>query len=151
MAFLAILLGLFAVYITDLSLLKFIEPTWENTKGDFIVIALVLGAGTEELNTLTKYLGYVKDGRKAAVKPKHMVTIVPYSPSVRVGEKLEFRPVVVNGTDGLVDWKVAHVGGGDIDNISGMYTAPDLAGTYTIVATSREDSSVYALTNVTVT
>ena len=53
----------------DLRTLYFINP--ERFKvhdtGDLLVTAFVLSAGTEGVNTLIKYFGYVKDLRKAAV------------------------------------------------------------------------------------
>lgn len=64
MAMLAFFLGMAVVGITGISLMGYINAGWENTFGDFLVSALVLGAGTEGMNTLTKYFGYVKEDRK---------------------------------------------------------------------------------------
>lgn len=68
MALLAFLLGLLTVLVANISLLAYVKNTWEGTWADIVVSALVLGAGTEGLNTMTKYFGYVKESRKQSIK-----------------------------------------------------------------------------------
>lgn len=96
MAVLAFVMGVATVGITKISLLGFVEPTWKGGTGDLLVSALVLGAGTEGLNTLTKYLCYVKEGRKASLAPAVEVSIIPSSATVKVGGTFQFRSVVKN-------------------------------------------------------
>jgi hypothetical protein len=151
MAFLALLLGVGTVAVTKISLLKFVEPSWECSLGDFLVTALVLSAGTEGLNTLTKYFGYVKEGRKAAVAPQVEVAIVPSSVTVQHGQTFQFRSVVKNTSNAAVTWEVAHGSGGSIDLASGLYTAPNQAGTYNVLAVSKADEAKHAVATVKVT
>ncbi len=139
------------VAVTKISLLKFVESSWERSFGDLLVTALVLGAGTEGLNTLTKYFGYVKEGRKAAVAPEVEVKIVPSSATVGQGKTLQFRSVVKNASNDAVTWEVAHSSGGSIDVGSGLYTAPSQTGTYIVVAVSQSDEAKHAIATVKVT
>lgn len=150
MAFLAILLGAGTVAVTEISLLKFVEPLWARSPGDFLVTALVLGAGTEGLNSLTKYIKYVKDVRKAAAAPDITVVVVPSSITVAHGQTFKFRSVVKNTSNNAVTWEVAHGSGGVIDSASGLYTAPSHAGTYYVIAVSKADEAKHAVATVKV-
>jgi len=149
MALLALLLGAGTVAVTKISLMKFIEPSWERSLGDLLVTAFVLGAGTEGLNTLTKYFGYVKEGRKAAVAPEIEVAIVPSSATVGQGQTFKFRSVVKNVSNDAVRWEVAHGSGGSIDT-SGLYTAPSQTGTFNVLAVSQVDEAKHAIATVKV-
>src|SRR5215472_7555551 len=53
-------------------------------------------------------------------------------------------------TGDAVTWSVSEGGAGGSINSSGFYTAPNAAGTFHVVATSQSDSSVSAITLVTV-
>ena len=150
MALIAFLLGLVTVQLTDITLLSFVKPEWGKTLGDFLVSALVLGAGTEGLNTLTKYFAYVKEARKQSIKPAIEVAISPPSATVKVDQNFAFKATVKNTDNPNVTWEVAHGAGGSID-AQGIYKAPPVAGTYQIVAISEADPTKHAFAKVTVT
>lgn len=59
------------VCLWDIRTLIYIDPPkFKNyLLGDRIITAFVLSAGTEGVNTLIKYFGYVKDARGLAVNP----------------------------------------------------------------------------------
>ena len=149
MAVLAFLLGAATVGITKISLLVFVESTWKGGVGDFLVSALVLGAGTEGLNTLTKYFGYVKDGRRTSLAPAVEVSIIPSSTTVKVCDTFQFRSVVKNSQNTAVTWEVSHGAGESIDE-TGKYTAPKAAGMYQVVAISQADTAKHAISIVKV-
>ena len=74
MTFLAFLLGLVAATQINMDLFGFIDTIYLGKNENILVIALVLGAGTEGLNTLTKYFSYIKESRKiTAPKAKRLV------------------------------------------------------------------------------
>ncbi len=149
MAILALLMGIATVGLTKISLLVFIEPDCEGGVGDFLVSALVLGAGTEGLNTLTKYFGYVKEGRKLSLAPAIEVSIIPSSITVKVNETFQFKSIVKNSVNIAVKWEVSHSAGGTIDH-TGKYKAPNTVGVYQVVAVSVADETKHALATVTV-
>ena len=65
MTILAVLIGVVVVLVAKIQLLSFVNPPLAGTPEDVIVSALVLSAGTDGFNSLLKYVGYVKDARKA--------------------------------------------------------------------------------------
>jgi hypothetical protein len=147
MASLSFLLGLLTVALTNIRLLQLLRPDY-GAVGDFLVTALVVGTGTEAVNTVLKFLGYVKDAQKAPSEVE--VIIVPNTVSVRQGTNFQFRSVVKNSSNTQVEWKVLHGAGGNID-LNGLYTAPPTPGTYQIIAVSQTDSTKYMIATVTVT
>jgi len=62
---------------------------------------------------------------------------------VGCGGTVQFQGEVVGGEDSQIVWSVREENGGDID-CNGVYRAPELPGTYEVVATARGDSSVCA-------
>ena len=150
MALVAFLLGLGAVLFAKISLLSFVDEKWRGSDGDILVSALVLGAGTEGLNTLTKFFGYVKEGRKKSIAAAIEVAVIPPSVTVKVGETFKFRAGVKNTGNPTVTWEVPHGAGGTIDD-QGLYTAPAAAGIYQIFAVSAADSTKHGIGKVIVT
>jgi len=148
MAMLAFFLGMAVVGITGISLMGYVNAGWENTLGDFLVSALVLGAGTEGMNTLTKYFGYVKEDRKQKAKPVVEVGIIPLHVEVKTNETFTFKAVVKNTENRRVTWEVLHSAGGSID--AGIYSAPGQPGVYQVVAASQADPAKHAIAKVTV-
>lgn len=82
--------------------------------------------------------------------PTVSVTLSPKEASVYTGDTLQLTATVTGSTDVGVIWSVAEAGGGTVST-TGLYTAPLVIGTYTVVATSRADTSKYAAAVVTVT
>ena len=81
--------------------------------------------------------------------PTGSVTITPVTPAnqTMAPGPQTFSATATGGTTNGVTWTAT---GGTITS-GGAWTAPDTAGTYTITATSVDESSVYASTTVTVT
>ena len=71
------------------------------------------------------------------------LTVTPEFSRVSKRGKLRLEAAVVGSEDKAVLWAVKDENGGVIDQ-NGMYTAPEQAGTYEIVATARADDSVTA-------
>ena len=115
---------------------------------DFIVTALVVGAGTEAANTIVKFTTYAKD----SIKPKPPVSVVMNQPALTLppGATFQFRVVMANTENRAVTWEVLHgPAGGTIDQ-TGLYTASTAPGTYTVCATSQADPTKSAVATVTV-
>jgi len=152
MAFLSFSLGAATAALTGVRLLKFaidIKSGFLGAAGDFVVTALVIGAGTEGMNTLLKYFGYVKDARKPEPTPLVEVSITPATAAVARQATFQFLSSVNNSSNTAVTWKVLHSNGGTID-ANGLYTAPNNSGTFQVVATSVADKSKFATATVTV-
>ena len=75
------------------------------------------------------------------------ITISPTSATVPEGAGQTFTAVVSSG--GGVDWSVQEAAGGTITS-SGIYTAPQIAGTFHVIATNVVNSSQTATATVTV-
>lgn len=71
------------------------------------------------------------------------LTVTPEFSRVSKRGKQRFEASVVGSEDKAVLWSVKDENGGAIDQ-NGLYTAPEQAGTYEIVATARADGSVTA-------
>jgi len=104
-----------------------------------------MGTGTEAVNTVLKFMGYVKDAQKPDVE----ISIVPNTVTVAKGQTLQFRAEVKHSANKLVEWKVLHGNGGTIDS-SGLYTAPGNGGTFQVMAISKADPTKQAVATVTV-
>jgi hypothetical protein len=82
----------------------------------------------------------------AAVK----VTVAPPSATVREGGTVTFAASVANATSGAVTWSVPGASCGSVTQ-AGLYTAPGVPGTCSVVATSLEDPTSAASATVQVT
>ena len=71
------------------------------------------------------------------------VTLTPEFGRVSCGGTLRFRAEVTGSEDKSVRWRIREENGGAIDR-NGIYQAPELAGTYEIMAVSTADPSVSA-------
>lgn len=91
----------------------------------------------------------------AASAPSIVVTVSPASATIPQASAMSFSALVSGSSNQAVTWSVDGVAGGNATvgtiDASGNYTAPTLAGTHTITATSAADSAVAgsALINVT--
>ena len=78
--------------------------------------------------------------------PQISISVSPTTASLQTGAQQQFSAAVSGTTNTAVTWKAS---GGTVTN-GGLYTAPSLAGTYTVTATSAADSSKSASAVVTV-
>ena len=125
-----------------------LEADWQHGWVDFYMTALLIGSGTEGLNTLQKYFGYVKDQKKNSPVT---ITITPKSVKVVPLESVQFSALVTHTDNQSVLWMVPQSNGGEVDPVTGSYRAPDQAGEFKIVASSRADPTKFATATVTVT
>lgn len=144
-ALLAFGLGFGAAVWTGVRLLALISKDFGGV-GDLFVSALVLGTGTEAINTVLKFAGYVKD----AQKPTPEVTIMPAAVTLKVGASFAFRAAVKNAGPG-VTWEVVPGETGGQVSPMGVYTAQAAPGAYQVVARSAADATQFAVAVVTVT
>lgn len=70
--------------------------------------------------------------------PTVAVNVVPAGANLHTGGTLRFAAAVSNARTTAVSWSVQESGGGSVDS-SGLYAAPDTAGTYHVIATSVAD------------
>ncbi len=82
--------------------------------------------------------------------PVVSVTISPRTTSVVAGGSIAFTVTVANASSTAVTWSVPTPGCGTITQ-AGLYTAPSVAGTCSVVATSQQDPSKSDAATVTVT
>jgi hypothetical protein len=82
--------------------------------------------------------------------PVVSVAISPRTPSVVAGGTIAFTAAVSNASNTAVTWSVPTPGCGTITQ-AGVYTAPAVASTCAVVATSQQDPSRSDTVNVTVT
>jgi len=144
MALLSFALGMIATALSGVRLIYYVRPQWGGA-ADFLVTSLVMGTGTEAVNTVLKFMGYVKDAQKPDVE----ISIVPNTVTVAKGQTFQFRAEVKHSANKLVEWKVLHGNGGTIDS-SGLYTAPGNGGTFQVMAISKADPTKQAVATVTV-
>ncbi len=95
----------------------------------------------------------VYDGTKTAsatVTVTPFVTVSPAAATVTLRQQQAFTARVVGLPDTGVTWSLLEGSAGGAVTSDGAYTAPDLAGTYHLIATSHEDASVQATITITV-
>lgn len=81
------------------------------------------------------------------------VTVLPSSPLIETDGTQSYTADVYGTSDEAVTWSVQEPGGGTIvstGDASATYTAPSVAGTYHVVATSVADASRTAIAEVRV-
>ncbi len=83
------------------------------------------------------------------VKRNIQVDVIPSSATMALGESLALTASVTANVK-TVAWSVAETGGGTV-TAAGVYTAPQTAGTYTVVATSTADPTKSGASAITVT
>jgi hypothetical protein len=85
------------------------------------------------------------------VKPPIRVSVSPSTPSVVAGATVTFSAVVRGSGNTKVTWAVQEATGCGTVTAAGVYTAPAVAATCHVVATSRADGSRSGMATVTVT
>ena len=73
----------------------------------------------------------------APTPPPVVVTISPASPAVDACQTLALTATVSGSSNGAVTWTVQEGAAGGVISSTGIYTAPNIAGTYHVVATSQ--------------
>ncbi|MBU3967808.1 MAG: Ig-like domain-containing protein [Euryarchaeota archaeon] len=98
----------------------------------------------------TSHADATKSGMTSvAVTEDITVSIAPATARVFAGDQQQFKASVTGSSNPGVTWSVKETKGGTIDN-TGLYTAPAIAGTYTVVATSKADNTKTATAQVEV-
>lgn len=82
--------------------------------------------------------------------PAVEVTVSPANVQVAPGGKVAFSALVTGSTDTSVDWLVASPSSGTV-TVSGVYSAPTVAGTYEVKAQSKAKGNAWGKATVTVT
>ena len=84
-----------------------------------------------------------RDTSRILAQRRISLSISPEFSRLNCREKLQFQADVVGSEDKSVTWSVKEENGGAIDR-NGLYQAPELPGTYEIVATAGADDTVMA-------
>ena len=84
-----------------------------------------------------------RDTSRILAQRKVSISISPEFSRVSCRGTMRFEAEVVGSEDKSVIWKIREENGGAIDR-NGIYQAPELAGTYEIIATAGVDESVTA-------
>jgi hypothetical protein len=118
------------------------SPRWSGAGAGLLLVVLLLG--------LVGCAGYSGSGSKTYPPPTNSgvsVTIDPSSASVKTGSPQQFSSTVTGSTNTSVTWTAT---GGTIST-TGLYTAGNATGSFSVTATSVVDTSEYATASVTVT
>ena len=79
------------------------------------------------------------------------IDISPLTATIKDGETVQFSSTVINAINTSVTWEVISSTGNDGKvSATGLYTAPDVAGTFEVKVTSNEDTSKFAIATVSV-
>lgn len=78
------------------------------------------------------------------------VTVSPAQVNLLPGGTQTFTATVEGATPTTVEWSVVGTNSGTIDSVTGAYTAPPIAGTFTVKATNRSDGVTEGTAKVTV-
>lgn len=85
----------------------------------------------------------------AAVNVVAPLVVSPNSATVSIGDSVQFTATVTGLSGNGVTWSVVEQGGGVI-SATGLYTAPDVAGTYHVRATATANPTISVTATVTV-
>ncbi|QSQ19979.1 chitinase [Pyxidicoccus parkwayensis] len=87
----------------------------------------------------------------SATVPMVSISVTPTSASLTKGATRTFTAAVTGSTNTAVTWSVQEGAAGGTITSAGLYTAPQTAGTYHVVATSQADTTKKATAAITVT
>lgn len=123
----------------------------EGTSGGSVtgdgVYTAPLTPGTYHL-TITSHADPSKTAT-ATITVANRVTLAPDAKTVTLGDTVAFTATVPDVADQSVSWRVLETGGGS-SAANGVYTAPRVAGTFHIIATSIADPARSGVATVTV-
>ena len=83
--------------------------------------------------------------------PAVTVSVTPSTTSIAIGQSQSLSAAVTNSTNTAVTWSVAEGPAGGSVTGTGVYTAPMVAGTYHVVATSQANPAVSGRAAISVT
>jgi hypothetical protein len=109
--------------------------------GHLIPFAAIIGTGL--------FLAACGEG-SSTPPPSITVSVSPASTTVNQGATQTFTASVTGTADTAVTWSVQEAAAGGLITPAGVYTAPQAAGTFHVVATSQADSTKSAAAAVTV-
>ena len=84
-----------------------------------------------------------RDTSRILAQRKIGLTVTPEFARVSCGGSLQFQGEVTGSEDRQIHWSIREENGGAIDR-NGVYRAPELPGTYEIIATANVDETVNA-------
>ena len=155
-------IGLVITSASDLRLLAYVgtDRAGLGVFTDAVITALVLSAGTEGVNTIVKYFGYVKDARReqavaaaatagALSAAGAALTVMPAKVTLAPRQRVQFTAASAGGAPVPAEWTVLPGQSGTI-GADGTYTAPDAAGTYRVIAASQADRAAFGIAEVSV-
>ena len=90
-------------------------------------------------------------GSNAPLQPGVTVSVTPATASISIGRSQGLSASVANSTNTAVTWSVAEGSSGGSVTGAGVYTAPMVAGTYHVVATSQANPAATGSATITVT
>ncbi|WP_240359047.1 glycosyl hydrolase family 18 protein [Pyxidicoccus trucidator] len=90
-------------------------------------------------------------GTSVAAPQGVSITLTPTSASLATGATRTFTATVTGSTNKAVTWSIQQGASGGTVTSAGLYTAPQTAGTYHVIATSQADTTKKASATVTVT
>jgi hypothetical protein len=134
-----------ASYIRD-------EPTLANEPERMTPMRTLL----RRIATMTSllFLAACGGGSDPVVPPEPVVVVTVAAPpaAIAAGGTYQFTSTVTGTTNTSVTWTVDAAGATNVGaiNATGLYTAPNAAGTYTVRATSVADATKSATANITV-
>jgi hypothetical protein len=124
---------------------------WFTAEGETNRVGLDLTAkvivGT---NSTYKWVGFQwLDITHAQVTPV-TIAISPVTTTLMAGETQSFSATVAGTSKTNVDWSIQEGGAGGTITAAGLYTAPETAGTYHVLATSQAQPTAFATATITV-
>ncbi len=84
-----------------------------------------------------------RDTSRILAQRKISLTVTPEFARVSCGGSLQFQGEITGSEDRQIHWSIREENGGAIDR-NGIYRAPELPGTYEIIATANVDESLHA-------
>jgi hypothetical protein len=114
-----------------------VQEFWQAPDGS-LIRAATFGRGVWELPSPGSGLGTAR-----------LLTLTPNPAVVLAGQQLQFSATDA-GLPATVAWSVIQANGGSVDRLSGRYTAPAQAGTYTVRAALAADPGVNGAVQVMV-
>jgi chitinase len=79
------------------------------------------------------------------------VVVSPAQASVTIDDQAQFTATVTGLSNSNVTWRIVETGNAGTIDANGLYTAPKVAGTFHIVASSVSDPTFVGTATVTVT
>ena len=121
-------------------------PTTATVDSSGLVTAIALGTST--VRVVDTESGQTASSDVNVVQP---VVVNPPAASTTIGDQVQFTATVTQLTSQSVTWKIEEKGNVGSVNANGLYTPPQVAGTFHVTATSVSDPMFSSTATVTVT